>query len=597
MWRPSLTGQFVVSFAFILLLALGGITYFASYTFASMFNNAVADDLEVRTALLLPHFSIPIAQGNFEQVNALCKTLGRESGTRITVILPDGKVAGDSEANLELMENHLERPEIQQALSKGSGMSSRRSDTLNRHMLYHAVPLMDEDSLKAFVRTAIPLTALMDAKSSFYRKITLAALSIFVLACALCWMLTTKFLRPIKAIKESAHNIAEGAYTQRLPLPATREFAELALAVNKMAEHLSDRIRTLTRRVNEEEAILLSMVESVLAVDLNEKIISMNRAAGELMGIDVEAAKGESLHAVIRNISMQEFIASTLKSEQPIESEIRIHNPNEMVLQAHGTLLHDGENKTIGALIVMNDITRIRRLEQIRRDFVANVSHELRTPITSIKGFVESLLDGALDSREDTERFLNIIATQSNHLNAIIEDLLTLSRIEQNEESPDSLLQPARLASVIQGAVQLCTNSAQQKNIRMETHSDEAVQLNMNVQLMQQALVNLIDNAIKYSPENQVININSEILNGKIAIRVTDQGIGIPSEHLPRLFERFYRVDRARSRGMGGTGLGLAIVKHIIQIHKGTVEVKSELGKGSTFSILLPLPKGVEENS
>jgi two-component system phosphate regulon sensor histidine kinase PhoR len=270
-----------------------------------------------------------------------------------------------------------------------------------------------------------------------------------------------------------------------------------------------------------------------------------------------------------------------------------VGGPQERFLHAHGTILHgpglqDSENNEIGVLIVLNDVTRIRRLDIIRKDFVANVSHELKTPITSIKGFVETLLDGAYEKPEDAKRFLEIIAKQTNRLNAIIEDLLSLSRIEQDDEKIELALTPVK--QVLTAATQVCELNSKAKKIRVNLDCPENLKATINPHLLEQAVVNLIDNSIKYSKPQSEIQISATQKDQKISIQVRDNGCGIAEEDLPRLFERFYRVDKSRSRELGGTGLGLAIVKHIVQTHQGTITVESQLDQGSTFTIQLPTP-------
>ncbi|HNT36848.1 MAG TPA: ATP-binding protein, partial [bacterium] len=271
-----------------------------------------------------------------------------------------------------------------------------------------------------------------------------------------------------------------------------------------------------------------------------------------------------------------------------VEGEIAISGDTERTLLARGTLLQDASGRTVGAVVVFSDVTRLRRLENMRRDFVANVSHELRTPVTSIKGFVETLLDGAINDRDDAQRFLGIIARHADRLNAIIEDLLTLSRIEQEVRRAEIEREVCRLRPILASVIEVCSLRAAEKSIRTELSCEDTLECKMNAPLVEQAVINLVDNAIKYSPSEATVQIAAQQTNDACTISVEDSGCGIPQEHLPRLFERFYRVDKARSRNLGGTGLGLAIVKHIVQAHQGTVSVVSEMGKGSRFTIHIP---------
>ncbi|MBL8830052.1 MAG: GHKL domain-containing protein, partial [Planctomycetaceae bacterium] len=278
-----------------------------------------------------------------------------------------------------------------------------------------------------------------------------------------------------------------------------------------------------------------------------------------------------------------------LASDDPISGDIKMLGDQERVWQAHGTALRDSQGETLGAVIVVNDVTDYRRLENVRRDFVANVSHELKTPIASIKGFAETLLDGALDNRDDAERFCRIIARQSERLHSIIDDLLSLSRIEQSEGADDIALESTLLQDVLRSAISDCQPRADERAITIAVECPDQQRIRCNAPLLIQAVLNLLDNAIKYSDEGGRIDVQVQTTPRSVVIAVRDQGCGIPPEHLPRVFERFYRVDRARSRKLGGTGLGLSIVKHIVNVHHGKVTVESTPGKGSTFSIQLPV--------
>jgi two-component system phosphate regulon sensor histidine kinase PhoR len=281
-------------------------------------------------------------------------------------------------------------------------------------------------------------------------------------------------------------------------------------------------------------------------------------------------------------------VKNALTSQEPVEKDIALHSDGERIINAHGTVLRDADGYRVGALIVCNDITRLWKLENIRRDFVANVSHEIRTPITAIKGFVETLRDGSVQDPHDTKRFLGIIEKHVDRLETIIEDLLSLSRIEGGGEEDHIMLQRGRIRDVLLTAVQVCEAKAISKKISLQLSCNEELKAIINPALLEQAVVNLIDNAIKFSNEGSTVQVNATPMDGQISISVRDQGSGIEKEHLPRLFERFYRIDKARSRQMGGTGLGLAIVKHIAQVHRGRLLVESTPGKGSTFSLHIP---------
>jgi two-component system phosphate regulon sensor histidine kinase PhoR len=368
------------------------------------------------------------------------------------------------------------------------------------------------------------------------------------------------------------------------------ELGGLAESLNEMAEQLDERIRTVLKQRGELETILASMVEGVIAVDRDTRILSLNRAAATLLSADHGAAPGKILQEVVRNRELQRFVTLALESEEPVEGEIILHHDGDRYLQAHGTRLRGDENERMGALVVLNDVTRMRKLETFRRDFVANVSHELRTPITSIKGFVETLADGALDDRDKAMQFLGIINKHTDRLSELIEDLLTLSRLDQGpgDEGRKIAVEPTAVHGLLEEAIDICRPKADGKSVKISLSCEQTLEVDLNQSLVEQALVNLIDNAIKYSPDGGTVEIEARRTDERVVVSVRDNGIGIDEKHMPRLFERFYRVDKARSRDLGGTGLGLAIVKHVAQAHGGSVGVDSSPGAGSTFFLYFP---------
>ena len=398
-------------------------------------------------------------------------------------------------------------------------------------------------------------------------------------------------------MKKNAEAFARGDFSQRMQGhqsgSASLEVVSLASSMDRMAEMLNEKIRTIETDRKQLDTVFSSMVEAVIAVDVEERIISINAAAARLLGIDHRQAPGKLLQAVVRHIELQVQIGRVLATGESVEKEIVFREQNgEKLLQVRIVTLYDGKARKVGALVVINDVTKLRRLETIRRDFVANVSHELRTPITSIRGYVETLLDGAIDNREDAIKFLQTVQRQSDRLNAIIDDLLALSRIEQESSVGDIHLQEGPLRIVLDSAVQTCQIEADRVGVGLVVDCPEDILVTMNHTLLEQAIVNLLVNAVKYSRRDDVVTVSARLTGekgdgGKVTITVRDTGCGIAAEHLPRLFERFYRSDKARSRAVGGTGLGLAIVKHIVQAHGGRIDVRSQEGVGSEFTITL----------
>jgi two-component system phosphate regulon sensor histidine kinase PhoR len=411
-------------------------------------------------------------------------------------------------------------------------------------------------------------------------------LIIAIMAMIIGYAAFRRITRPLVMIKESADRFATGDLDHRVHIEGSEEISRLAQTLNEMAEQLQERIHTITLQHNELEAVLENMLEGVFAMDLNERILRINRAAERILDVNAADARGRVVPEVIRSSDLQNFIFRLICSDGNRDEEIEIHSDDRW-FQVHGTLLYDEKGEKFGGLVVLSDITRLKKLETIRRDFVANVSHELRTPITAVKGFIETLQDENYDSPEDAKKFLDIIARQTDRLNAIVTDLLELSRIEQEAETGGIELEIGNVKTVLQRAMEDCRVRAQEKEIEVVLDCRDDLVAPINAPLLEQSVTNLLDNAVNHSPDGAVIRLSARETEAEFVIEVSDRGCGIEPQHIPRLFERFYRVDKNRSRELGGTGLGLAIVKHIALAHRGTVSVESVPGAGSTFRIHL----------
>ncbi|MGD2037993.1 MAG: ATP-binding protein [Desulfobacterales bacterium] len=586
--RRRLLWQLFPSYLLITLISLLAASWYASEAMRHFFLDQTATDLKARAALLEKQITGLLLPLQKNAVDSICKEAGRLSATRITVILPDGTVIGDSRETPRLMDNHANRPEIITALAGQTGRSLRFSKTLMQRMLYVAVPVKDRQSVVAVLRTSLPATAVETEIRSIQLKIALGGCIIALLAAGISWVVSRRISHPIEQMKKSAEQFAGGDLSHRLVSPATEEMAGLADAMNQMAAQLGDRIETIISQRNQLETVLASMLEGVIAVDTEERIVTINRAAAQLFENEPANCQGKSIEEVIRSPAMQQFIRHSLRNKSPSEEDITVFQNEERVIDVKGSPLLDTNQHQIGTLMVFHDVTQLRRLENMRRDFVANVSHEIKTPLTAIKGFVETLQQGNVEKAHEKERFLGIIQKHVDRLNAIVEDLLALSRIEQEDERKEIKFEKVNLSDLFRAAIQLCRPKAEEKKIRIDLDCEKDATAIFDPALIEQAVVNLLDNAIKYSDSQSSITLKSHQQNSEVIISVQDHGIGIAQKHLPRLFERFYRVDRARSRNMGGTGLGLAIVKHISQAHGGHVSVESKLGEGSCFSIHLP---------
>jgi two-component system phosphate regulon sensor histidine kinase PhoR len=571
------------------LVALVAVAWYATGALRQFYFEQTSIDLESRARLVERKVGQLLAAGNIGDLDQWFKDVGPRTSTRITLILPSGEVAGDSEEDPAGMDNHGSRPEVVQALAEGRGVSVRYSSTLETDMMYVAFPLAVDGEVRAVLRVAVHLSSVYDALRDAYIKVATGGLIVAVIAAVVSLLVSRRIAGPFEEMKRGAERFARGELKTRLPrLRASEEVGGLVESMNQMAAQLDQRIEDITRNRNEIEAILSSMVEGVLAVDKEERVIILNEAAGGMLGVDPSEVTGRVVQEGVRNPAIQRLVMNTLSSSKPVEADVTLQIEGERNLQVHGTHLRDEEGETMGAVIVLNDITRLKRLENVRKEFVANVSHEIRTPITTIKGFVETLLDGGVTDHADADRFLGVIAKQTDRLNTMIDDLLTLSRVEQDTEMSQIALKEGELCEMLESARQACEVEATRREVKLELDCEKGIRVSMNAPLLERAVTNLIDNAIKYSDQGGTVRIESERENSEIVIRVIDHGRGIAEEHLPRLFERFYRVDKSRSQKLGGTGLGLAIVKHIAQAHGGTVDVESAPGKGSIFTILLP---------
>ena len=517
-------------------------------------------------------------------VDRRCKEFGLLADTRVTVVLRDGRVAGDSDSNPETMENHGNRPEVVEALAGRVGEADRFSGTLRRTLAYVAVPVWRDGEVVAAVRTAMPLEEIDRTLALAYREVALGVAAAALLFAVAAAYFVRRFVRPMEEMRRVAERLADGDLGARVePPPGGVEMRSLAQALNRMAEQLGARMETITGQRNELKAVLSSMTEGVLAVDSGGRLLHYNSAAAELLGLEGGAA-GRLLEETARHAGLQRFVRDLLSTGGVSEAEIVLENERDMRL--HGAPLEDASGRRIGALAVLSDTTRLKRLEKMRQDFVANVSHELKTPITALRGCVETLLDSGRNDGD--RRFVEMMGRQVDRLGAIVGDLLSLSRLEHDEQNGRVPLERGPIREVLRRAAVALAKAAEGKRIAVEVHCPEGLVAPINAALLEQAVGNLIDNAVKYSGEGARVDVEAGEVGAGLYIRVKDDGPGIEQRHLGRIFERFYRVDQARSRALGGTGLGLAIVKHIAQAHGGAVGVESTPGKGSSFIIRLP---------
>ncbi|MFA7229636.1 MAG: ATP-binding protein [Victivallaceae bacterium] len=583
--------QFFPILIFSVAISLLGFIWHQSTSMEDIYLQRVQNELLIRSHLLEPEVRKLLERPDVNAIDEFGNRIDKLIDTRITLIAADGKVLFDSQESAEKMGNHLKRPEIATAFGeKIPGSSVRYSATLSTRMVYTAIPI--EVDGKAYVlRTAVSLKSIDDVIRQARRDIIIVGLLVALVTSGLSYSIVRGISKPIESLKFNAARIAAGNLDIKLPIPEKGAIRELALSLSNMAEQLKYRIDEITREKNERDAIFSSMTEGVIALGLDGNILDINNAA--LIMFDLpENAVGLSFYGVVRNRPLQDFVEQIFREKKTLETEVTIFNVQERSIRARGTVLKMNQNQIFGTLIVLSDFTQIRKLENFRRDFIADVSHEIKTPLTVIRGAVETLQEGAINEPENAEKFMNIITKHTDRLNALVKDILSLSGLEQKTRASERDFTVLKLSGPVGTAIELCKERAEGRKIELNFEKDDNLKVQGDCQLLEQAVVNLIENAIKYSGDDSVITASINTDGNDILIKVADNGCGIASEHLPRLFERFYRVDKARSRKLGGTGLGLSIVKHIAQLHRGSVSVASTLGRGSIFTIRLPRYQG-----
>ena len=540
------------------------------------------------------------------RLQAIVRELSERAHVRVTLVDASGRVLADSavrDDDLPSVENHRTRPEIVQAIATGTGTDLRASHTTGDRTLYRAVRLSKtaDDSTDLLLRLGLPMTALEQELSTLKRNLTLAFGSAFLIAVALSVWLAGSLTKPLSDMATAARQLAAGNLGVHVETPARDEVGLLADTLNHMTEELRSKIEELSEDRAQLLAMLTSMVEGVMVLDPKERILQVNPAWERMFGVTRAEARGRQSSDVFSHPKLNQLVSAVLSARAGQEGEIVLTNGR--CLNVEASVAGGEQDNEACAVLVFHDITELRRLEHIRKDFVANVSHELRTPLTSIKGYVEALLDGGKDDPNTTVRFLDIILKQSDRLNLILEDLLQLSKIESGQVQFKQ--EPLHIGSVVDRTIAMIKPLADKKQhqLRAEIGADLPL-IKGDEERLVQVLANLLDNAIKYTPEGGTITVSARRIprgSGRpadgprdgVELIVTDTGIGIPEKDRPRVFERFYRVDKARSRELGGTGLGLAIVKHIVEGHGGQIRVEGHVPNGSRFVVRLPAePEG-----
>ena len=593
--RKRIRWKLLSGYLMVVLLCTGVLGLYLTFTLKSFFITQIEQHLFSEANLLLSY--LPDLSEN-PSLDEFARSLKHQVEARITILNSEGKVLGDSDQASSSMENHLFRPEIQEALQKGRGTAIRFSSTLHQNLIYVALPIKKSNQaletsatseapkLMGFLRLALPLTEVEHNLREIQNKIILGSLMAMLLAIILGISLARSLESKILSIIAFTQRIARGELEERMPVTSQDELGTLIQNLNQMAEKLGEELKAVFEEKKEKETILASLTDGVLVIDRHGKIILSNPVMEKLFGPDTS-----KFLEVLQNQTIQNLIEEVQEKKSKVSDEIQILSPRKIDLAVEAVPIKGEEESPEGTILVFRDITRIKRLEQMRVDFVANVSHELRTPLTAIKGFVETLLDGAIDDKDHALRFLKIVASHSDRLSRLLDDLLTLSNIELGKIKIERSAVPVE--QVVQSVLLMLQQKALDKGIQLtfEASKDLPPVLADRDRLIQ-ILVNLVDNGIKYTEKGGRVSIEAQVKEDqhhRIEIVIKDTGIGIPESALPRLGERFYRVDKARSRAEGGTGLGLAIVKHLVEVHEGSMRIESQVGKGTTVRLMLPI--------
>jgi len=579
-FRSSIFRKLLASAFLLIAVTLIVVDFHLTHYTANRAVQSVEQRLEAEARILQPD----AANVPRPQLEDWVNQAAQRSGARITIVDPSGVVLADSFHGPESLDNHATRPEIIAAHQNGVGRSTRRSAALNQDLCYLALSMNYQDKPGYILRLAVSLNDVDSSIAAVRWRILWASFYAALVALIFAYFFSHSFSHRIARIRAFAEGLVSAHFSQA-PLPDTDdELGALGRSLNTTATQLRDLVDRLSVESVQREAILSSMVEGVLAVDSNLRITFANASFARVVGAPNPIPARKPLVEVVRAPELREVLTRVLTASASVKRRMPLPAA-ERVFEVQAAPLTSGTAR--GAIAILHDITDLERLERIRRDFVANVSHELRTPLTAIRGYAETLLEGALEDQENNRRFLEIIKAHAIRLNNISSDLLTLSELEAGKARPEP--EVVNVRGAVESAMRTLEAEARLRGVTLVCGRIEDVQVLGDRLQIEQALVNLLDNAVKFNrPSGEVLLEVTRSGDGRVRISITDTGIGIPYDDLPRIFERFYRVDKARSREVGGTGLGLSIVKHIIERMNGTVSVESQLGKGSTFTLLLP---------
>jgi two-component system phosphate regulon sensor histidine kinase PhoR len=512
------------------------------------------------------------------------------SDTRVTLIDATGKVLADSDKEVSRMDNHMNRPEVQEARVMGKGKSTRFSHTLNVDMFYVAIPVKDAvGGIKGYVRLARPLIEIRQSMRELYGLILQSFLIILILSFLIAFIFFSRLISPIEEMEQYTEMLRNGDDPGTLMIGSGDEMGRLAGNINYMVTELRDRVRYADEEKGKLEAAFASMTDGVLVLDNQDKIEAFNDSFETMFRINRHDILGQTSLEVFRNIDLQNAIDCFKEDQAPVFREITIEGEPGLVLDINISSIHGLPESETKTMIVFHDLTHLKKLEKMRADFVANVTHEIKTPLTAILGFVETLQEGAIEDKETASKFLQTIRKHAERLNRLVDDLLTISDIELGETS--LFFESVSISGIIESVLSIVESKAVKKGLTVEKNApDNLLPIRADRDKLTQILLNVLDNAVKFTPGPGKIAITAfDDKTDNVTINISDTGIGVPKDEIPRLGERFYRVDKTRSRELGGTGLGMSIVKHLMMAHEGEIKIESRLGKGTTVSLVFPV--------
>jgi two-component system phosphate regulon sensor histidine kinase PhoR len=565
----------------IALLAIGIVGFLAG--------NQIRAKLEAQVENELMAYARIVDLYPMKDIEARVGEIARIAHARVTVIDRDGRIVAETDRDASMLGSHLERPEIQEARVRGRGTATRYSQTQREEMMYVALPIPKDQEIVGYIRLARPLVEVRKSIEEFTGILLRSFLILLISSAVVAFLFSRKLTSPIRDMEQLTEKLRKGEQPGSLMIRSSDEIGMLAQNINYMMEELQRRIAALQEEKAKVEAAFSSALDGVLILNRDGRIETRNQGMGSILGDRYGNVIGKTPLEAFRNLDLQRALDRYGRDHRPVTQEIELGEEERAVLDLSITPVKgyaDAEEKT---MLVFHDVTHLKKLERMRVDFVANVTHEIKTPLTAILGFVETLQEGAIEDRETAKKFLSTIARHAERLNRLVEDLLTISNAELGEMHFS--FESVAFSGIAQSVLEMIQRKAGEKKIEIISEIPENLPLiRADRDRLSQILINVLDNAVKFTPEGGSVRISAARAGeAEVVMRIADTGIGIPRDEVSRLGERFYRVDKTRSRELGGTGLGLSIVKHLVTAHKGRMEIESQLGRGTIVSLYIPV--------